>query len=215
MGQIPNWIGDFSALGTLILSRNYLDGAMQTGFCKLNKLRFLDFSHNKIGPTLPPNANLTNMKFLHWESNELIGPIPQALAKATSLVTLNLRDNKLSSPIPHWMSLLSKLRVFLLKGNQLEDSIPLHLCQLKSTNVLDLSHNHLSESIPHCLDNMTFGREVALKDDTFSMDRFWTLWGGSPKPYSYENQLSVLVDMDFNLFTSAESEDIEFITKSR
>ncbi|KAL6331141.1 hypothetical protein AAG906_009569 [Vitis piasezkii] len=104
---------------------------------------------------------------LHLESNELTGPIPHVLAEATSLVTLNLRDNKLSSPIPPWISLLSKLRVLLLKGNQLEDSIPLHLCQLKSIGILDLSHNHLSGSIPPCLDNITFGRGVALMDDTF------------------------------------------------
>ena len=215
IGQIPDSIGDFSALRTLILSRNYLDGAVPIGFCKLNELRFLDLSHNKIGPTLPLCANLTNMKFLHLESNELTGPIPHVLAEATSLVTLNLRDNKLSSPIPPWISLLSKLRVLLLKGNQLEDSIPLHLCQLKSISILDLSHNHLSGSIPPCLDNIAFGREVALMDDTFFMKGFGSWWGVSPETYSYENQLSVYVDLDFSFETSAESEEIEFITKSR
>ncbi|KAJ9703061.1 hypothetical protein PVL29_004716 [Vitis rotundifolia] len=173
MGQIPDWIGDFldlstlifsrnylDALGTRILSRNYLDGGVLTRFCKLNELHFLDLSHNKISTTLPPCANLTNMKFLHLESNEITRPTPHVLAEATSLVTLNLRDNKLSSPIPLWISLLSKLRVLLLKGNQLEDSIPLHLCQLKSISILDLSHNHLSESIPPCLDNDFWKRKI-------------------------------------------------------
>ncbi|KAL6330940.1 hypothetical protein AAG906_009368 [Vitis piasezkii] len=160
MGQIPDWIGDFSALETLILSRNYLDGAVPTGFCKLNELRFLDLSHNKIGPTLPPCANLTNMKFLHLESNELTGPIPHVLAEATSLVTLNLRDNKLSSPIPPWISLLSKLRVLLLKGNQLEESIPLHfpippeIGNLSGIHTLNLSYNQLTRSIPQTFSNL-------------------------------------------------------------
>ncbi|KAL6330997.1 hypothetical protein AAG906_009425 [Vitis piasezkii] len=37
---LQDWIGDFSALKTLILSRNYLDGVVPTSFCKLNELRF-------------------------------------------------------------------------------------------------------------------------------------------------------------------------------
>ncbi|KAJ9703069.1 hypothetical protein PVL29_004722 [Vitis rotundifolia] len=215
MGQIPDWIGNFSALRSLILARNYLDGAFPTGFCKLNELRFLDLSHNKIGPTLPPCANLKNMKFLHLESNNLTGPIPNVLAKATSLVTLNLRDNKLSSLVPPWISLLSKLRVLLLKGNQLEDSIPLQLCRLKSISILDLSHNNLSGTISPCLDNITFGREVALMDDTFSMDGIAMFSHTTTETYSYENQLSVYKELVIIFAASPETEEIEFVSKSR
>ena len=131
-------------------------------------------SHNEISLTIPLCANITSMKFLHLESNELTGPIPHVLSKVTSLVTLNLRDKKLSGPIPPWISLLSQLRVLLLKGNQLEDSIPLHLCQLKSISILDLSHNHLSGTIPSCLDNTTFGRKAPFMDDTLWLD-LWFL----------------------------------------
>ncbi|XP_010656508.1 receptor-like protein 13 isoform X2 [Vitis vinifera] len=212
-GQIPNWIGDFSVLSTLSLSRNHLDGVVPTSLCKLNELRFLDLSHNKIGPTLPPCANLKKMKFLHLENNELSGPIPHVLSEATSLVTLNLRDNKLSGPIPHWISLLSKLRVLLLKGNELEDSIPLQLCQLKSVSILDLSHNHLSGTIPSCLDNITFGRKAPLMDGTF----FTSAFGGThvfPDPSSYKNQFAKVQFIHISFGISAESEEIEFITKS-
>lgn len=213
-GQIPDWIGDFSALKSLSLSRNHLDGAVPTGFCKLNELHFLDLSHNKIGPTLPPCANLTKMKFLHLESNKLTGHIPNVLSEATSLVTLNLRDNTLSGPIPPWISLLSKLRVLLLKGNQFEDSIPLHLCQLKSISILDLSHNHLSGRIPLCLDNITFGREAPLMDDMFNTDA--DIWIFGPPPISlHDNQLSVTQGSYMIFEVSAESEEIEFISKSR
>ncbi|XP_034699285.1 receptor-like protein 1 [Vitis riparia] len=211
-GQIPDWIGDFSTLSALSLSRNHFDGAVPTGFCKLNKLRFLDLSHNKIGPTLPPCANLTNMKFLHLESNKLTGHIPHVLSEATSLVTLDLRDNTLSGPIPLWISLLSTLRVLLLNGNQLEDSIPLHLCQLKSISILDLSHNHFSGTIPFCLDNITFGRESPLIDDTFITES---------RLYEFliigfdDSQLSVYTALSVNFELSAESEEIEFITKRR
>ncbi|KAJ9688740.1 hypothetical protein PVL29_014407 [Vitis rotundifolia] len=212
-GQIPDWIGDFSALRSLSLSRNHLDGAVPTGFCKLSELRFLDLSHNKIGPTLPPCANLTHMKFLHLESNELTGPIPHVLAEATSLVTLNLRDNKLSSPIPPWISLLSSLRALLLKGNQLEDSIPLHLCQLKSISILDLSHNHLSGTIPFCLDNITFGREDPLMDDAFITDE--VSYSEFSTIQFQDSQISVYTTLGMIFEVSAESEEIEFITKSR
>ncbi|KAJ9688751.1 hypothetical protein PVL29_014416 [Vitis rotundifolia] len=161
LGEISRGFFNSSFLQLFDVSSNPLMGQIPYCFCKLNKLLFLDHSQNKIGPTLPPCANLKNME-----------------------------DNKISSPIPPWISLLSKLMLLLLKGNQLEDSIPLSFI-------------------------MTLRREVSLMDDTFSMDRFWTFWGCSPEPYSYENQLSVYLDMEFCFETFTESEEIEFITKSR
>ena len=69
---IPDWIGNFSVLTSLVLSKNSFEGEIRTGFCKLNKLLFLDLLENKISPaSIPPCANLSTMKYLRLPSNEL------------------------------------------------------------------------------------------------------------------------------------------------
>ena len=47
------------------------------------------------------------------------------------------------------------------------------------------------------------------------MDGFRSGWDGPIETYSYESQISEYAYMEINFKTSAESEEIEFITKSR
>ena len=216
-GVIPDWIGNFSLLTSLVLSRNSLEGEIPTGFCKLNKLLFLDLSENKIGPaSIPPCANLSTMKYLHLHSNELTALIPYVLSEARSLITLDLRDNKLSGTIPPWISSLSNLRVLLLKGNRFQDSIPAHLCQLKKIRIMDLSHNNLSGSIPSCFNQIiTFGRKGAREDKFGNVDYVWAA-NLSLSTYSYEEELSHFRFL-FGVgdAESGEGDVVEFISKSR
>ncbi|THG08847.1 hypothetical protein TEA_017873 [Camellia sinensis var. sinensis] len=180
-------------------------------FCKLNELRYVDLSHNNIGPTIPPCANMLSLNYLHLQRNDFRETIPIFISKACSLVTLDMRDNKLSGGIPKRITSVSNLRILLLKGNNLDGLIPIHLCQLKNISILDLSHNHFSGSIPPCLKDITFGWRRTL-DGPFSIkDQNRSLFVNS-----YKTQLPIkALDYYLEYYTFYEAEGVGFLTKSR
>ncbi|KAE8687115.1 hypothetical protein F3Y22_tig00111022pilonHSYRG00053 [Hibiscus syriacus] len=69
-GEIPYWIGNFSALSILLLKGNYFTGEIPIELCKVYSLSIIDLSHN-----------------------ELYGPIPSCL----SYLTLEPNENKSSA----------------------------------------------------------------------------------------------------------------------
>ncbi|XP_057515012.1 receptor-like protein 9a [Actinidia eriantha] len=213
-GNIPSWIGNFSRLRSLVLSKNSLEGPFPLGFCKLNTLRFVDLSQNNIGPTIPPCANLSSLKYLHLHKNDFRETIPSVISKASSLITLDMRDNKLSGEIPSWIASLLNLRILLLKGNSLGGSVLIHLCQLRNISILDLSQNHFSGSIPSCLSDITFGRGRTL-DDTFLTEWLGEGLYGGLSTYSYESQLEVSLNYAEIFRLSEEKEEVIFLSKSR
>ncbi|KAL6331564.1 hypothetical protein AAG906_011504 [Vitis piasezkii] len=220
-GNIPSSMGDMEQLGSLDLSNNNLSGQLpEHVMMSCISLEVLKLSNNSFHDTLPTKSSLIQLLSLEtlilsrnyldgYLSHNKIGPNPSSLCQSNKHEVLHLESNELTGPIPHVLAEATSLFTFKiegssLKGNQLEDSIPLHLCQLKSISILDLSHNRLSGSIPPCLDNITFGREVALIDDTFFMDGFRSGWDGPIETYSYESQIFGYAYMEINFKTSAE-----------
>ncbi|XP_038699727.1 receptor-like protein 2 [Tripterygium wilfordii] len=61
-GQLPNWIGNFSDLGILILRANQFHGDIPIHLCNLNQLNILDLSSNSLSGRLPPC--LSNFLFI-------------------------------------------------------------------------------------------------------------------------------------------------------
>ena len=88
---------------------------------------------------IPPElANLSELRTLGLELNELTGPIPPELGKLTNLEGLNLSDNYLRGNIPAELGNLTNLRYLGLSGNQLTGSIPAELGNLPNLERLDL-----------------------------------------------------------------------------
>ncbi len=56
--------------------------------------------HGLTGPIPVELGNLTNLRSLYLQYNDLSGPIPVELGNLTSLIELQLGRNELSGPLP-------------------------------------------------------------------------------------------------------------------
>ncbi|KAK4487631.1 hypothetical protein RD792_005719 [Penstemon davidsonii] len=217
-GEIPaDWLGDFSYMRSLVLSRNSFHGLVPASFCRLQYLNFLDLSWNHFHGMIPSCMNRSSVRYMHLQGNKFSGTIQHALSGLSSsqLITLDVRDNELSGKInPDWISSLSSLRILLLKGNNLQGLIPSQICHLKNITILDLSSNNFTGRIPTCLYQIPFGRK-GLSYGTFH-----------PNPFSYTFDIYHSLEYGIGIHsisteyltpqsTTYVEEEIEFMSKSR
>lgn len=87
-------------------------------------------------------ANLTNLRQVLLQNNNITGEIPPGLGNLRNLRTLDLSNNKLSGSIPESLGLLNDLQYLRLNNNSLSGAIP--LTRLTKLTFLDLSFNNLS-----------------------------------------------------------------------
>ncbi|PIM98334.1 Serine/threonine protein kinase [Handroanthus impetiginosus] len=93
-------------------------------------------------------ANLTNLKQVLLQNNNISGHIPKELGYLPNLQTLDLSNNKLSGHIPESMGFLNHLQYLRFNNNSLSGTVPLSLASLPQLAFLDLSFNNLSGPVP-------------------------------------------------------------------
>ncbi|KAF9618712.1 hypothetical protein IFM89_002407 [Coptis chinensis] len=213
-GEIPTWIGNLTELKTLVLRNNSFDGPIPLEFCNLVNIEFLDLSQNYLSGPIPSCLNLTSLRYMHLQVNNLTGLMPKGLLKSPNLKTLDLKHNNLSGSIPYWLGLLTDLRDVLLKGNHFSGSIPHEFCQLNKIAILDLSHNSFIGPIPPCFSNITFGRNGAV-EPAFE-NRIEVMFAGPAYLYVYSDHFDFDREKETIYYTVyVEQEEVEFMTKSR
>ncbi|KAL2482816.1 putative LRR receptor-like serine/threonine-protein kinase [Forsythia ovata] len=89
-------------------------------------------------------ANLTSLKQVLLQNNNISGHIPKELGNLPDLQTLDLSNNKFSGHIPESFGLLNHLQYLRLNNNNLSGVIPLSLARLPQLAFLDMSFNNLS-----------------------------------------------------------------------
>ncbi|XP_027165758.1 LRR receptor-like serine/threonine-protein kinase ERECTA isoform X3 [Coffea eugenioides] len=167
-GQIPDEIGDCSALTSLDFSFNELYGDIPFSISKLKQLEFLILKNNQlIGPIPSTLSQIPNLKVLDLAQNSLSGEIPRLIYWNEVLQYLGLRGNKLVGTLSPNMCQLTGLWYFCLfsdvRNNSLTGSIPENIGNCTAFQVLDLSYNQLTGEIPF---NIGF-----LQVDTFGTKR--------------------------------------------
>ncbi|KAK9060657.1 hypothetical protein SSX86_021363 [Deinandra increscens subsp. villosa] len=100
------------------------------------------------GTLLGVIANLTNLRQVLLQNNNISGEIPAGLGRLPKLQTLDLSNNKLTGHVPESISLLNSLLYLRLNNNSLSGAIPLSLASLPQLALLDLSNNNLSGPVP-------------------------------------------------------------------
>ncbi|KAL4395173.1 uncharacterized protein [Arachis hypogaea] len=152
---------DFSVFLNLVhldLSEMGLYG-FPKGLSSLNKLKFLNLSHNKLKdePGSPSSlANLTQLLVLDISYNFIGGQIPNEFSMLERLVTLDLSSNLFSGTIPLIFSHMSNLIYMNLSSNQLTgDLTATTYANLTKLENLDLSQNGFSGLIPQEIGNLT------------------------------------------------------------
>ncbi|KAD0059707.1 hypothetical protein E3N88_44857 [Mikania micrantha] len=93
-------------------------------------------------------ANLTNLRQVLLQNNNISGQIPAGIGHLLKLQTLDLSNNKLTGQVPESISLVNGLQYLRLNNNSLSGTIPLSLASLPQLALLDLSNNNLSGPVP-------------------------------------------------------------------
>ncbi|KAL7200181.1 hypothetical protein ACSBR2_022311 [Camellia fascicularis] len=93
-------------------------------------------------------ANLTNLRQVLLQNNNISGEIPPELGSLPNLQTLDLSNNRLSGHMPESLGLLNALLYLRLNNNSLSGAIPLSLAKVPQLAFLDLSYNNLSGPVP-------------------------------------------------------------------
>ncbi|XAR66713.1 Non-specific serine/threonine protein kinase [Bertholletia excelsa] len=93
-------------------------------------------------------ANLTNLRQVLLQNNNISGEIPPGLGALPSLQTLDLSNNRFSGHVPESLALLNGLHYLRLNNNSLSGAIPLSLARAAQLAFLDLSYNNLSGPLP-------------------------------------------------------------------
>ena len=161
--------------------------------------------HRGLVGTIPRElGNLSQLKYLYLNSNQLSGNIPKELGNLNQLLKyLYLNDNQLSGSIPSELGNLNQLKYLYLNDNQLIGSIPSELRNLSQLlKYLYLNNNQLSGSIPSELGNLSQLGYLFLSNNQLS--------GDIPPSLSHLQQLSRL-DLGYNYLTASDPQLISFL----
>ncbi|KAL0321306.1 UNVERIFIED_CONTAM: putative LRR receptor-like serine/threonine-protein kinase [Sesamum radiatum] len=112
----------------------------------------LEMASMGLSGTLSPSiGNLTHLRTMLLQNNQLSGVIPIEIGKLSELQTLDLSSNQFDGEIPSSLGRLTRLSYLRLSKNELFGQIPRDVANLTGLSVLDLSFNNLSGPIPKIL----------------------------------------------------------------
>ncbi|KAL8513667.1 hypothetical protein ACS0TY_012964 [Phlomoides rotata] len=120
---------------------------------KFEQLTSVQMGHNRTTGVLPTElGDLTELRIMALDSNELTGGVPNNLGK---LLRLNLNNNRLRGGIPPTVGQLTRLHDLDLSGNKLSGNIPQILGNCKNLKTLYLRNNFFVGNIPFELGELT------------------------------------------------------------
>lgn len=105
--------------------------------------------NNLRGPLATEIFSLQKLEVLTMDSNKRInGTLPAAIGDLTELKIIDLDDNDLSGTIPEELWQLSKMQVLDINTNNFVGTISTAIANLSSLNVLQLEVNQFTGSVP-------------------------------------------------------------------
>lgn len=177
-GSVPDF-GGLRSLQRLILGENNLTG---TSFLSsLTRCRFLEemeLSLNQLNGVLPSSIGNFSDAFQTFRvfGCGIRGSIPSEFGNLTGLRDLYLDNNEMTGSIPSTLGNSSQLIRIYLEYNKLEGSIPESLCQLRRLGDLYVSHNLLGGGIPTCIGETKTLRRLYLDSNQLKGNVPSTLW---------------------------------------
>ncbi|XP_028772828.1 LRR receptor-like serine/threonine-protein kinase HSL2 [Neltuma alba] len=152
-GDIPANFGRFPHLRVLSLSGNLLSGTIPAFLGNLSELTRLELAYNPFRPGPLPSqlGNLSKLEVMFLANSNVEGSIPDSIGKLLSLKNLDMSKNLLSGKIPDSISGLASVEQIVLFLNQLSGEIPQGLGNLSTLISLDLSQNSLTGKLPDSL----------------------------------------------------------------
>ncbi len=144
-------------------------------------------------------GDLTHLRVLNMQDNNITGNIPSEIGSLESLEELYLLNNDFEGNIPIEICNLDNLGHLYLQNNNLIGSIPAQIGDMSSLRVLCLSNNQLSGSIPEGIGNAVNLDQLFLQNNQLS--------GGIPESLGEVPSLK-LIYLDNNQFSGTFPENI-------
>nr|GMD55184.1 LRR receptor-like serine/threonine-protein kinase HSL2 [Ipomoea batatas] len=157
VGELPEFLTEFSNLTTLVLGGNNFTGEIPASFGRLPKLQTLNIINNLLNGSIPEFfSNLTELTYLGFAMNPFkAGPLPSSIGRLTKLRQLFARSANLAGAIPDSIGNLVSLQNLDLSQNGLTGKIPDSIGALKSVGQIELYSNQLSGELPDTFWNLT------------------------------------------------------------
>ncbi|KAI3915353.1 hypothetical protein MKX01_035612 [Papaver californicum] len=156
VGEIPEWIVNFTTLDLLNLASNNLSGKIPKSLFSLKNLTYVKLFQNKLSGEIPKEIECLGMEGIDLSMNELTGSIPGGFGKWKNLTNLVMYWNQLTGEIPKSIGLLPLLTDIRLFGNDLTGELPEELGLHSKLLYLEVDGNRLSGKLP---ENLCFGGE--------------------------------------------------------
>ncbi|CAI9095048.1 OLC1v1030905C1 [Oldenlandia corymbosa var. corymbosa] len=154
-GAIPNWMGNFGSLHTLVLVNNEITGSFPNSMRSLQNLQRVNFRGNKMSISLDFFCAFPQLGYLSLGENLIIGGvIPDCLAYNTSMRNLYLSSTGLNTTLPMSIWNLKDLLELNLSSNSLSGSLPPEISNLKMATRIDFSRNYFCGKIPSTIEGL-------------------------------------------------------------
>ncbi|KAG8390937.1 hypothetical protein BUALT_Bualt01G0135500 [Buddleja alternifolia] len=124
--------------------------------CNSERVVAVDLSGLGLTGSISPSlGNLSFLRSLELQNNQLIGKLPHQIGNLFRLRSLNLSFNRIEGVIPSKISRCKELRFFDLMQNRISGNIPQEISNLTHLQVLNLARNQLSGDFPSFLNNIS------------------------------------------------------------
>ncbi|CAL0303723.1 unnamed protein product [Lupinus luteus] len=143
-GTIPRQWGSLNLVNISFLG-NRVTGSIPKELGNITTLKSLVLEFNQLYGDLPPElGNLTQIERLLLTSNNFSGEIPATFAKLTTLKHVRVGDNQFSGAIPSFIQSWINLEILVIQGSGFSGPIPSGISLLK--NLTDLRITDLNGS---------------------------------------------------------------------
>lgn len=184
-GEIPEEIGNLTALEALDLSFNGLEGLIPESFAKLTKLQELRLNDNNFDrQPLEFLKEMTGMKSLSLENNHNLHSLPSEIGNMSDLYYLDISQNQFTE-LPASIGKLKNLCYLYASNNQLT-TFPAESAGLSALTYLFINSNQLT-TFPSCILQMKKMIYLNIKNNMIS----------DLQPEEIQNQLPELRYFDY------------------
>ena len=159
---LPESLGNLESLETLALGHNFLE-RLPENLRQLSNLRSVFVDSNQLrDPAEMCKFERSGLRVLYAHNNRLKGEIPTCLTRYIEMGTLTLHFNSLHGSIPRALSGLPWLEVLTLHENRLSGFLPKDFAKAPGLTLFSAYSNYLEGRIPpfnlskDCVDDKSF-----------------------------------------------------------
>ncbi|KAL2229056.1 UNVERIFIED_CONTAM: putative LRR receptor-like serine/threonine-protein kinase [Sesamum indicum] len=186
VGELPERIGECSALQMWSLSYNNITGVIPRGVGNLTMLQnfyvgynnlivlmtlmtaFELRAYNFVGTIPKEIGNLQSLEVLYLGVNNLMGTIPTEIFNISTLQSISVSMNQLSGQLPsNFGHGLPNIEELYLNNNNLSGEIPDSISNSSKLTVINFAGNNFTGLVPNSLGELSFLQDMNLGENSF------------------------------------------------